>query len=300
MKDKQEKKYLRMSRNERIQHFILLITFFTLVITGFALKFPESLWVSWIRKLLGENAFELRGDIHRVAGLIMILDSLYHLGYVTFTVRGRQLIKDFMLRKQDAIDFIQSMKYYMGKVKQRPRFGRFSYIEKAEYWAMVWGTLIMGLTGFILWFENLSLPVISNLGIDISTAIHYYEAILATLAIIVWHFYFVIYNPDVYPMNKAWITGYLTEEEMELEHPLELEQIRLKQQASTEQMESDAKEQPSEANEEKTDVEITKQVSEIDIKNSVSRKPDTEAKGIEPDEDKIVFKKPEPGTNEPI
>jgi formate dehydrogenase gamma subunit len=233
-KDLSEKKYLRMTLNERIQHFILLTSFFTLVITGFALKFPESVWVGWIRDLLGENAFELRGNIHRIAGLIMILDSLYHLGYIIFTKRGRQLVKDFMIRKQDAFNLLQSLKYYAGKVSSRPKFGRFSYIEKVEYWAMVWGTVIMGLTGFILWFENISLPLISNLGIDIATAIHFYEAILATLAIIVWHLYFVIYNPDVYPMNKAWFKGYLTREEMELEHPLELEIIEAKEKAEIE------------------------------------------------------------------
>ncbi len=103
-----------------------------------------------------------------------------------------------------------------------------------EYWAVVWGTVVMGVTGSLLWFENTFLPVISNSGMDIATAIHYYEAILASLAIVVWHFYFVIYNPDVYPMNKAWFTGYLTEEEMEKEHPLELEEIKKKEQDDSE------------------------------------------------------------------
>jgi cytochrome b subunit of formate dehydrogenase len=88
----------------------------------------------------------------------------------------------------------------------------------------------MGVTGVILWFENTFLPVVSNIGMDIATAIHFYEAILASLAIVIWHFYFVIYNPDVYPINKAFITGYLTREEMEHEHPLELEAIEQEQQ----------------------------------------------------------------------
>jgi hypothetical protein len=94
-----------------------------------------------------------------------------------------------------------------------------------EYWAVVWGTVIMGATGFILWFENFFLKFVGTTGMDISTTIHYYEAILASLAILVWHFYFIFLNPDVYPMNKAWSKGYLTRHQMENEHPLELEQI---------------------------------------------------------------------------
>jgi formate dehydrogenase gamma subunit len=226
----EEKRYLRMTLNERVQHFLLLSSFITLVITGFALKFPEALWVRWLRDIFGSNAFEFRSDLHRIAAVIMVGVSLYHIGYVIFTKRGRKLISDMWFKKSDLTDLNRSFKYYTGKIKQRPKFGRFSYIEKMEYWAVVWGTVIMGITGSVLWFENTFLPVISNSGMDMATTIHYYEAILASLAILVWHFYFVIYNPDVYPMNKAWFTGFLTEEEMEKEHPLELEEIKLKEQ----------------------------------------------------------------------
>lgn len=226
MEDQAEKKYLRMSLNERVQHFLLLSSFITLVITGFALKFPESLWVSSFRKLIGESAFDLRGIIHRVASVIMVADGLYHIGYVLFNKRGKKLIKDLMFKKQDVKDIRLAIRYYFGFDKEKPKYGRFCYIEKAEYWAVIWGTIVMGITGGALWFENTFLKIISNSGMDIATAIHYYEAILASLSILVWHFYFVIYNPDVYPMNKAWFTGYLTEEEMEHEHPLELEEIR--------------------------------------------------------------------------
>jgi cytochrome b subunit of formate dehydrogenase len=115
------------------------------------------------------------------------------------------------------------MLYLVGKSDEMPRLGRFSYIEKMEYWAVVWGTVIMGGTGFILWFENIFLKYVFTTGMDIATAIHYYEAILASLAILVWHFYFIFFNPDVFPMSKVWYKGTLTREEMEKEHPLELE-----------------------------------------------------------------------------
>ncbi len=219
------KEYLRMTLNERVQHFVLLSSFITLVITGFALKFPESLWVTWIRLILGEGAYQFRGDLHRIAAVLMVAVSLYHLGYIVFTKRGREFVADMWFKKTDISDITKTLKYYFNRTKERPKYRRFSYIEKMEYWAVVWGTVIMGGTGSVLWFENTFMPVISNSGMDIATAIHYYEAILASLAILVWHFYFVIYNPDVYPMNKAWFTGTLTKEEMELEHTLWLEEI---------------------------------------------------------------------------
>lgn len=226
---KTEDKYLRMSANERVQHFLLLSSFIVLVITGFALKFPESFWVKGIAAIIGQNTFEARGIVHRVASVVLVIVSVYHLFYLLFTARGKQLLKDFLPKKQDITDFIQSMKYLFGKSETKPLFGRFSYIEKMEYWAVVWGTFIMGFTGVILWFENFFLKYVTNTGMDISAAIHYYEAILASLAIVVWHFYFIFLNPDVYPMNKAWIKGYLTKEEMEKEHPLELTELEIKE-----------------------------------------------------------------------
>ncbi|MBZ0204334.1 MAG: cytochrome b/b6 domain-containing protein [Ignavibacteria bacterium] len=220
-----EREYLRMTFNERIQHFLLLSSFIVLILTGFGLKFPEAFWVKWIVFIIGENAFEARGIVHRIAGGVMIVASLYHLYYILFTVRGKQLVRDFWPKKQDITDFKNSMLYLIGKRETRPKFGRFSYIERMEYWAVVWGTIVMGATGTVLWFENIFLKFTTNEGMDIATAVHYYEAILASLAILVWHFYFVFLNPDVYPMNKASFKGFLTREEMEKEHPLELEEI---------------------------------------------------------------------------
>lgn len=121
--------------------------------------------------------------------------------------------------------------YNLGICGEKPKFGRFSYMEKTEYWALIWGSVIMTVTGFLLWFENTTIGVLTKLGFDISRTVHFYEAILATLAIIVWHFYFVIFNPDVYPMNLSWLTGRMSEEEMASEHPLELERIRAEEKA---------------------------------------------------------------------
>jgi formate dehydrogenase gamma subunit len=220
-----EEKYLRMTLNERVQHFLLLSTFITLVVTGFALKYPETFWVKGLVFIIGKNAFELRGNVHRVAAALMTLASFYHLFYIIFSRRGRKLVADLWFYKKDLTDLFQSLGYLTGKVDERPKLGRFSYIEKAEYWAVVWGTVVMGATGTVLWFQNYFLPIINVSGMDIATAVHWYEAILASLAILVWHMYFIFMNPDVAPMNKAWLTGYLTRHQMENEHPLELEEM---------------------------------------------------------------------------
>lgn len=222
-----KKLYLRMSRAERMQHWGLLVSFTLLVFTGFMLKFPDSWWVKLIREIGGggERVFELRGLIHRISAVIMIVTAVYHVYYVIFTERGRQFIKDMLPKLKDASDVAGAIKYYLGLSNERPKFERFSYIEKAEYWALIWGTTVMVLTGLMLWFNTFTVGKFTLLGIDVATLVHYYEAILASLAILVWHMYFTIFNPDVYPMNLAWLFGTITEEEMEDEHPLELERL---------------------------------------------------------------------------
>jgi len=216
--------YLRMTLSERLQHGALLASFITLVITGFMLSFPDAWWVKGIRSLSG-GAFDLRSVIHRTAAVVMVGASFYHLWYVAFTHRGRELVRDLLPGLQDARDAVSVMKFNLGISGSKPKFGRFSYIEKSEYWALVWGTAIMAATGAIMWFDNTFIGILTKLGYDISRQIHYYEAWLATLAIVVWHFYFIIFNPDVYPINLAFWKGTLTEEEMHEEHPRELEEI---------------------------------------------------------------------------
>ncbi|PTX91593.1 cytochrome c3 family protein [Opitutus sp. ER46] len=217
--------YLRMTAHERVQHAILVLSFVTLVITGFMLRYPDAWWVVAIRNLSTE-AFELRTWSHRIAGVVMILAGIWHIGYLFFTKPGRSLLRDLLPKWRDCTDPIGVLKYNLGLSPTKPAFGRFSYIEKAEYWALVWGTILMGITGAILWFENTSMGLFTKLGFDISRTVHFYEAILATLAIIVWHFYFVIFNPDIYPMNLSWLTGRMSEKEMLEEHPLELERLK--------------------------------------------------------------------------
>ncbi len=220
--------YVRMTLNERIQHWTMLSSFIVLVITGFMLKFPDAWWVVPIRHL-SESFFRVRSLTHRVAGVVMTAVSLYHLWYVLFHPRGKRLLRDLLPKLQDARDGVGLLLYNIGLSGKKPMFGRFGYVEKAEYWALVWGVIVMAVTGVILWFDNYFIGLLTKLGWDVARTIHYYEACLATLAIVVWHFYFVIFNPSVYPINTAWWTGKISEEEMADEHPLELERLQSEQ-----------------------------------------------------------------------
>ncbi|MBW7887343.1 MAG: cytochrome b/b6 domain-containing protein [Bacteroidetes bacterium] len=217
--------YLRMTLSERLQHGLLALSFITLIVTGFMLRYPDAFWVLSIRSI-SATIFEIRGILHRVAAVVMILTSIYHIYYIFFTERGKKLVKDLLPKLQDLRDAFGVAKYNLGLSQTKPMLDRFSYIEKAEYWALIWGTIVMSITGFILWFDNTFLGLIGKLWWDVSRTIHFYEAWLAGLAIVVWHFYFIIFNPDVYPMNLAWFKGTISEEEMAHEHPLELERIK--------------------------------------------------------------------------
>ncbi len=225
--------YLRMTLSERLQHGVLLVSFFVLVITGFMLKFPDSWWVAPIRHW-SAKLFEVRSVLHRLAGVCLILASLYHAGYLSLSRRGRLLVRDLVPRLEDARDGWRLVLYNLGLRKIKPQFGRFGYVEKLEYWALVWGTAVMAITGIILWFDTYFINILTKLGWDAARLIHYYEAWLATLAIVIWHFYYVVFNPSVYPMNAAWLTGMLSEEEMVEEHPRELEEIRAARQKGAE------------------------------------------------------------------
>jgi formate dehydrogenase gamma subunit len=214
-----EQFHVRWHGNERIQHWSLAISFALLVVTGFALKYPD---VWWAREFVGfEWLFKLRGLLHRIAGAFFLVLSFYHLHYVIFTRRGRSLTRAFAIGMQDIRDIFANIFYYIGIKKSPPRFDHFNYMEKVEYYALVWGTIVMGVTGLMLWFDEWTLAFFPRWTVDLVTVIHLYEAWLATLAIIVWHLYFVIFNPDVYPVNKTMITGKISDEELRDEYFLE-------------------------------------------------------------------------------
>jgi len=207
---------VRMSLSQRRQHLVLATSFILLAISGFALKFPDS----WVGKSLGSNEF-FRSWAHRVAGVVLMVAGVYHVLYLLRKPEGRQLVKDFLPTFKDARDLVGGLRYWAGLSSERPQIGRFGYAEKMEYWAVIWGTIIMGTSGLMIWFKMDVTRFLPRWAVDVALTIHYYEAILACLAIVVWHFYHVIFDPDVYPINWACWNGKVTRHWQQEEHPLE-------------------------------------------------------------------------------
>jgi len=206
----------RMTRNELWQHTLLMVSFTILTVTGFAFHYSGS-W--WARKLFGwPGGFEMRHVLHLVAGAVFIGTAIWHAGYL-FSSRGTRFLRDIFPRPRDFRQFFETMACDLGLRQERPRFGRFSYVEKAEYWALVWGTVVMVVTGVALWFSTTVESVLSLGAIGVMLVIHFYEATLAGLAILIWHFYSTIFNPPVYPNNPSWYTGKMPEAMYRDEHP---------------------------------------------------------------------------------
>lgn len=191
-----------MDRNQRIQHLVLAVSFIILAVSGFALQYPDS----WVALLLGANE-SVRRWSHRIAALVLVGAGGYHLVYILVAARGRQLVKDLLPARDDVHEAAANLTFMAGKGPAHRPTARFGYPEKIEYWAVVWGTVIMGVTGFMIWFPVEVSRFLPRWAVDVALTIHYYEAILACLAILVWHFYHVMFEPDVYPLNWAFWTG---------------------------------------------------------------------------------------------
>ena len=221
LRKQEQRLVVRMTLHQRWQHALLFASFIVLVVTGFALKFPDS----WFATLLGMGE-KVRGVTHRVAGVVLIGIGAYHIIYVTLTKDGRRLLLEFLPAPKDAGDAWGTLLYYLGLRAEKPEFRRFNYAEKAEYWALVWGLIVMAGTGIMLWAKLSVGSWLARWWLDVATAIHFYEAVLATLAIVVWHFYQVFFDPDVYPMNWAWWDGKMSLEHYREEHGLDVETLR--------------------------------------------------------------------------
>jgi formate dehydrogenase gamma subunit len=189
----------------RVAHWGIMASFPTLVVTGFALKFPDSWWAKPL--LMWESGAGVRGGLHRTAAVVMIAATVFHAVHLAMKKRDRSFLWAMIPTIKDATDMLHVFRYNLGLTKQQPKFGKFNYAEKMEYWAFLWGTMVMALSGFILWFNNFALRHFAKWVTDAATAVHWYEALLATFSILIWHFYLVIFDPAVYPMDTAWLDG---------------------------------------------------------------------------------------------
>ncbi len=214
----------RMTTGEVWQHLLLTISFIVLVITGFALLYDDTWLATW---LFGwEGGFAMRGIIHRAASVVFMTVIVWHVAFTIFSRRGRTFVIDILPKWDDFSFFFHQIAYNLRLRKKPPAAGRFTYIEKAEYWALVWGSAVMVVSGMVLWFDDYFIQVLPQGWIEIAWVVHFWEAWLATLAIAVWHLYSTIFKPTVYPMNPAWLTGYMPEDLFKDEHPLEWDQLQ--------------------------------------------------------------------------
>ena len=182
-----------------------IVLFVLLAYTGFVHKFPEAVW-SWPFQVIPDGNY-VRGMIHRVAGWAFTVLLIGHCLALCGTKTGRIELKALWLRVKDLMDVFAALAFNLGLRSAPPARERFNYVEKSEYWALIWGSVIMTITGIMLIFTEVVLHFLPKVWLDVAQVVHYYEALLATLAIIVWHFYAVIFDPHEYPMNPAWLIG---------------------------------------------------------------------------------------------
>lgn len=228
---------VRFSPFEVINHLVLVLTFTALVVTGFALKFPD---VFWVKALSAIGLHEtLRSVIHRIAGLILILQGLVQTLWTFGTDRGRKEFWALMPVFSDLEHLIHNMLFHLGLTKEHPHFDRYTYIEKSEYWAMAWGTIVMAFTGLMLWFPVVVTWFMPAWIVKIAEIVHYYEAWLATLAILVWHMFFTYFHPEEYPLSLTWIDGKISDRELRRHHPKEFEDLKWTAEDKAEEDEDD-------------------------------------------------------------
>ncbi len=216
----EQKQYVRFTLAQRIEHVAQLVSFTILAVTGLPQKYVDAPISDVIIAALG--GIETVRVIHRVAATVLMVATVYHLVMMAYKVYVRRVRPTMLPEIKDAVDAFQIFVHNIGLSKKWPQMGRYTFEEKAEYWAFVWGTLVMVATGFILWNPIATATFFPGQVIPAAKAAHGGEAVLAVLAIIVWHFYGV----HLRHFNKSMWTGKLTEAELAHEHPLELAEIK--------------------------------------------------------------------------
>ena len=214
----------RFNTHYLTQHLLLIISVLLMVISAIFLWGLRYSGASWAASLTGAlGGVEFWRIVHRGGALVLIFVSCYHLIYSLVHPEGR---RDFLLmipRGKDFRDFGQNLLWFIGLRQHRPQFGRFTYFEKFDYWAVFWGFAIMIGSGLALWFPEifrLIIPSASPAFFEAMKEAHSHEAVLAVLTIFIWHVYNVHFRPDRFPGTLFWIHGRMSQNEMASEHPL--------------------------------------------------------------------------------
>ena len=225
-----QKYVTRFSLSQRIEHIVMLTAFTILGVTGLPQKYAAAEFSQFVLNVLG--GIEPTRVIHRAAAIVLMAISIYHLVAVLYRVIVKRSSLSMLPTFDDFLHLWHDLQYYFGRRAHKAYYGRYNYAEKAEYLAVVWGTLVMIVTGFMMWNPIATATLLPGEAIPAAKAAHGGEAVLAVLAIILWHFYHV----HVKQLNKSMFTGRLSRAEMTHEHPAELamiEQGLIKEPAAT-------------------------------------------------------------------
>jgi len=212
--------YQRFPIWRRIEHFAMLLSFTLLALTGLPQKFSQSGVSVAIADIFG--GIENLRMVHHTAAIVMMLGTVWHLAVFGYLAYVRHTRLSMIPSLQDLKDGIQAVLYNLGFAKSFPQMGRYTFEEKMEYWAFVWGTAVMVITGFMMWNPLSTIKFLPGEFIPAAKAAHGGEATLAVLAIIVWH----MYGVHIKRFNKSMFTGQMSEQDMLHEHPLELADIK--------------------------------------------------------------------------
>ena len=227
---KGQKQFRRFNRLERSLHIMVIISFLTLAVTGMTLKFSYLPWAQWLAHVLG--GFQSAGTLHRMGAVLTFFYFARHV-YELIHKRSRsgKSWKEFifgaegmMFNKRDGVEFVQTVKWFLGQ-GPRPDYGRWTYWEKFDYFAVFWGVAMIGFSGLILWFPELFTYVLPGWFINVATIIHSDEALLATGFIFTIHFFNTHFRPDRFPMDPVIFTGRMTLEEFKEDRPREYAQL---------------------------------------------------------------------------
>jgi formate dehydrogenase gamma subunit len=209
----------RFTVPQRIEHLLLAVSFTALGLTGLIQKFAAYRTADRLIELLG--GIESTRIIHRGAAIVFSVLCVYHLIVILYKIFVHRVEMTMMPRLKDVVDALRSIGYNLFLTKEHPKMPRYNYAEKLEYWALIWGGIIMIVTGFMLWNPLITAKFLPGQFIPAAKAAHGGEALLAVLAIIVWHFY----NVHLRTFNTSMFTGKLSRHQMEEEHGEEWNQV---------------------------------------------------------------------------
>jgi len=216
---------VRFDQHQRVQHVLMMSSFIVLALTGLPQKFGDLALSQWWVSTLG--GLETVRWIHRSAGFVMLSDCLYHLCYLGYRMGVQRQLGPLRMvpGPKDLRDVLQTMLHFLGVAPEKPKFDRFSYLEKFDYWAVFWGIAMIGGSGLVLMFPVRATGFLPGQAIPAALAIHSDEAVLAVGWILVMHMFNAHLAPWIFPFNSSIFTGRVSARRYAAEHPLEWARI---------------------------------------------------------------------------